>query len=268
MSVLDGRVALVTGGGDGIGRAVVDRYVHEGVRVGVLERRSELVAELAAAYPGKVVALTGDVRDPEAHRAITERVVHTFGGLDIYVGNAGIYDYGKRLAQWDPNQLTAGFDELFQINVLGNLMGIRAAQEELEKSRGCVILTGSSSGSYAGGGGALYVASKHAVVGLTRQLAFEFAPRIRVNCVAPGATSTGLQGISAVGQDQQLRDQHRLMDGLAKTIPLGFVSRPEHHVGLYVLLADPEQSGFITGAVLPSDGGVEVRGRGPESRWP
>ncbi len=109
---------------------------------------------------------------------------------------------------------------------------------------------------------ALYVAAKHAVTGLVRQLAFELAPDVRVNAVAPGATSTELTGVDALGSaGRVLRDEPGLA-ALARGIPLGFVSGPEHHTGLYVALADPGDTGFTTGAVFPSDGGLEVRGGG------
>jgi len=266
MADLRGRVALVTGGGDGIGRAVVDRFVADGACVGVLERDPQLASSVERDHTGRVLAIVGDVRDAEAHQQATDRVLDTFGSLDTYVGNAGIYDYGVRLSGLGPAEICAGFEELFTTNVLGCLLGVQAALPALRESAGAVILTCSSSGSYAGGGGALYVASKHAVVGLVRQLAFELAPDVRVNAVAPGATCTGLSGTDALGPDRSLRNEERLLAGMAAGIPLGFVSEPRDHAGLYALLADPTESRFVTGAVMPSDGGLEVRGGPPRKR--
>lgn len=258
---LRGRVALVTGGGSGIGRAVVDRYLQEGARVGVLERDHERASELAENGGDCVVATVGDVRDPAAHETATRRVLDSFGQLDIYVGNAGRYDYGASVTALPAAELRAGFTELFEINVLGYLLGVRAALPPLRAASGCIILTVSSSGSYAGGGGALYVSSKHAVVGLIRQLACELAPDIRVNGVAPGATHTGLAGLTAFRSAQRnLDEEESLLAAMARGIPLGFVSEPADHTGLYVLLADQADSRFLTAAVLPSDGGLEVRG--------
>ncbi|WP_203236925.1 SDR family NAD(P)-dependent oxidoreductase [Nocardia panacis] len=261
MGRLEGLIALVTGGGDGIGRAVVDRYVREGAKVVVLERDRKLAQAVESAHPDRVAAVVGDVRDPEAHLTATERCLETFGQLDIYVGNVGVYDFGAKLADLDVLELPEHFHQVFTINVLGYLLGVRMALTALRASRGSIILTGSSSGSYAGGGGALYVASKHAVVGLVRQLAYEFAPEVRVNGIAPGATRTGLTGVGDLGGGRALREESRLLDGIARAIPLGFVSEPEHHAGLYVSLASREESGFVTGAIFPSDGGLEVRGR-------
>ncbi|MEU6580559.1 SDR family NAD(P)-dependent oxidoreductase [Nocardia sp. NPDC046763] len=266
MGRMDGRVALVTGGGDGIGRAVVERYVHEGAKVVVLERDKRLADAVRDRHLGRVATVIGDARDPATHVAATECALDMFGRLDTYVGNVGVYDFGTKLDDLELARLPDDFHALFATNVLGYLLGVRAASSALRDNRGSIILTSSSSGSYAGGGGALYVASKHAVVGLVRQLAYEFAPDVRVNGIAPGATRTGLTGVGALGGDRRLRDETRLLDAIARTIPLGFISEPEHHAGLYVSLACPADTGFVTGAVFPSDGGLEVRGRRPAAR--
>jgi 2,3-dihydroxy-2,3-dihydrophenylpropionate dehydrogenase len=259
---LNGVVALVTGGGSGIGRAVVERFLADGARVAVLERDAASVAALERDYAGRLVATTGDVRTPEAHIAAVERTVEVFGRLDVYVGNAGVYDFNARVRTMPMEELRDAFGEIFDTNVLGYLLGARAAAEELIRTQGSMIFTVSSSGQYAGGGGALYVASKHAVVGLVKQLAFEFAPHVRVNGVAPGATRTGLGGLSALGTSRtRLADNASQLDALSTTIPLGFVSDPVDHAGIYALLADSRDSRFMTGAVIPSDGGLEVRGR-------
>jgi NAD(P)-dependent dehydrogenase (short-subunit alcohol dehydrogenase family) len=256
---LEGRVALVTGGARGIGRAVVHRYLAEGAAVGVLDRDVAALAELADLG---VATTVGDVRDPAAHAAATERVLARFGALDTYVGNAGIYDYGAGIDDIEPGALPAAFTEVFETNVLGLLLGVRAALDALRAARGSVVLTASSSSSYAGGGGVLYVAAKHAVTGLVRQLAFELAPDVRVNAVAPGATNTDLSGVGALGSADRVLRAELDRSRTARGIPLGFVSEPEHHTGLFVALADPTDTGFTTGAVLPSDGGLEVRGGG------
>ncbi|GLZ09112.1 3-phenylpropionate-dihydrodiol/cinnamic acid-dihydrodiol dehydrogenase [Actinomadura sp. NBRC 104412] len=255
---LDGRVALVTGGGSGIGRAVVDRFVAEGARVGVLERDPRRAEALTRDHGDRVTVEVGDVRAPEAHAASVARTLDVHGRLDAYVANAGVYDYSARFEELGEDRIMAGFAELFETNVLGYMLGANAALSALRDSGGSLIFTVSSSGLYAGGGGALYVASKHAVVGLVRQLAHELAPDVRVNGVAPGATLTALGGLAALGTADRRLDAD--VGGLGRHIPLGFVSDPADHAGLYVLLADPRDSGFMTGAILPSDGGLEVRG--------
>lgn len=259
---LTGTVALVTGAGSGIGRAVVDRYLQEGALVGVLERDAGTADDLEREYGGRVVTTVGDVRSPEAHRLSVERTVAAFGQLDVYIGNAGIYDFSAKFGAMASDELREGFHEIFDTNVLGYLLGARAAVDELIKTRGSMIFTVSSSGHYAGGGGVLYVASKHALVGMIRQLAFEFAPDIRVNGVAPGATRTQLGGLAALGTSGvHLMDKSAELAAMPSMIPLGFVSEAADHAGIYVMLGDPRDSRFMTGAVIPSDGGLEVRGR-------
>ena len=133
----------------------------------------------------------------------------------------------------------------------------------LRRSHGSLIFTASSSSRYAGGGGALYVAAKHAVVGLMRQLAYELAPDVRVNAVAPGATATGLAGLSEapIGRGR-LDDRPEMFERIGATVPLGFVADPSDHSALYVLLASRSEAPFMTGAVIPSDGGMDVRRSG------
>lgn len=260
---LHGQVAVVTGGGSGIGRAVVDRFIAEGACVTVLDRDADRVQDLASVHGAQVLCVGGDVRDPSVHEETVLRTLRTFGRLDTYVANAGIYDYSARFDDMSTEELRRGFAELFGTNVLGSLQGIRAAVPALRRQRGSVIITASSSSSYAGGGGVLYVASKHALVGVMRQLAFELAPEIRVNAIAPGATVTNLSGLSVFDQqDTRLQGVPGFEERTARSLPLGFVSTPEDHAGLYVLLADAADSRFITGVTLSSDGGLAVRGGG------
>src|SRR5207237_677507 len=118
-------------------------------------------------------------------RAVAE-TARAFGRLDIFVGNAGIFDVYASFAELDPEKLGQAYDELFAVNVKGCLYGAKAALPELKKVQGCMVFTASVAGLNSGGGGAIYTASKHAVVGLIRELAVELAPDIRVNGVAPG----------------------------------------------------------------------------------
>lgn len=261
---LEGQVALVTGGGSGIGLAVVERYVQEGARVGVLQRSPGPAQALRERFGAGVVRVVeGDVRSAADQRRAVAETAAAFGGLDALVCNAGVWDYGRALARYDDEALVATYRELLDVNVLGCLLAVAAAREALQASRGAVILTGSPSGRFAGGGGPLYVASKHAVEGLVRQLAFELAPEVRVNAVAPGATRTALRGPAALGLgERRLDEQEELTGAIARQLPLGAVAEPADHASLYVLLAARGESGFMTAAVLRSDGGVEVRGGG------
>jgi NAD(P)-dependent dehydrogenase (short-subunit alcohol dehydrogenase family) len=264
---LHGQVAIVSGGASGIGLAVVDRFLAEGACVGVLDRQAGALRDLQAAWPERLVVVGGDVRDGAAHEAVLEATSQRFGAVDTYVANAGIHDMWTRLEDIPLDQLPGAFEELFAVDVLGYLLGARVMAGALRAAHGSMIFTASSSSRYAGGGGPLYVAAKHAVVGLVRQLAHELAPDVRVNAIAPGATSTGLSGLSdgEVGRGSLL-DRPGLMDRVAETVPLGFVAEPGDHASLYVLLASADEAPFMTGTVLPSDGGLDVRRSGRHHR--
>src|SRR6266699_2836907 len=203
MGWLDDQVALVTGGGSGIGRGIVARFLAEGARVGVLERFPDRVEQLRADFGTAVYPVQGDVtRLEDNQRAVTE-TVRAFGQLDIFVGNAGVFDSFLRFDDLPEDTLSAAFDEQFGVNVKGCLLGAKAAVPALMKTEGCMVFTASVAGFNSGGGGVLYTASKHAVVGLIRQLAVELAPRVRVNGVAPGGTMTDLRGLQTLGNDDR-----------------------------------------------------------------
>jgi NAD(P)-dependent dehydrogenase (short-subunit alcohol dehydrogenase family) len=253
---LAGVRAIVTGAGSGIGRAIVRRYLAEGARVVAVVRNPGDAAALEAEGASVVV---GDVSQYTTAADAVGTAVARFGGLDVYVANAGLWDFHKRLEKQTPAELSAAAVEIFGVNVMGALFGAHAAAAELRANRGSFIATGSNACFRAGGGGALYTASKFALRGLVMQLARELAPDVRVNAVAPGATDTSLSGPESLQQgDKRLNADPERIARMAPHIPLGFVSQPEDHTGLYVLLASRRNSAYITGAVLLSDGGLTV----------
>jgi NAD(P)-dependent dehydrogenase (short-subunit alcohol dehydrogenase family) len=267
MAQLDGYAALITGAGQGIGRAVLDRFVFEGARVGALVRRERDADDLRAAYGDRVVPVIGDVRSWDDNVRAVSIVLDRFGRLDTLVPNAGVYDFSVPFETLSGPELAAQFDELFAVNVKGYLLAARAALDALRTSCGSIVFTLSSSSFYSGGGGVLYVTSKHGLVGTVRQLAFELAPDIRVNAVAPGGTRTGLRGLAAAGEQDRALDRLTGFEAMvAKTVPLGFLAEPADHAALYVTLADRTASRFVTAAIVPSDGGLEVRGGGRRRR--
>jgi NAD(P)-dependent dehydrogenase (short-subunit alcohol dehydrogenase family) len=257
---LDGQVALVTGGGSGIGRAVVARFIAEGARVGVLDRIADRADELRSEFGDAVVAVTGDVsRLADNKRAVAE-TVRAFGRLGIFVGNAGVFDSYVSLADFPEENLSAACDELFGVNVKGCILGAKAALPELLKAEGSMVFTASVAGSNSGGGGALYTASKHAVVGLIRQLAAELGPRIRVNGVAPGGTITDLRGLSVLQQEGHSHfadpnTEQRLRAGN----PLQLALAPGDLAGAYVFLSSRDNARGITGTILTVDAGASLR---------
>lgn len=265
---LQGDVALITGGGSGIGQAVAERYLAEGASVAVFGRDADKLKAVveASSAPERMFALPGDVRSSEDLHAAVAQVVARFGKLDILVPNAGIWDYNRSITRLDGQQLTDTFNELFSINVLGYLLTVQAAWQELVKTRGSVVMTLSNASFHTAGGGPVYTASKFAGRGLVNQLAYELAPKVRVNGVAVGAMNTDLRGPASIGLNERT-----ISDSFARSeitgnnplIPLHDASvEPQDFTGSYVLLASRKNAGNITGAIVPVDGGIAVRGFG------
>jgi NAD(P)-dependent dehydrogenase (short-subunit alcohol dehydrogenase family) len=260
MGWLDGQVALVTGGGSGIGRAVVARFIAEGARVGVIDRVAARTEALRAEFGAAIVTVPGDVTRLDDNRRAVAETVGTFRRLDVFVANAGVFDGNARLDEFPEERLAAACDEQFAVNVKGCVLGAKAALPELAKSAGAMIFTASIAGFNSGGGGALYTASKHAVVGLIRQLAAELGPHIRVNGVAPGGTMTDLRGLSALDREgySHFADpgtEERLRSGN----PLQKVLVPDDLAGAYVYLASRANAGGVTGTVVTVDAGATLR---------
>jgi NAD(P)-dependent dehydrogenase (short-subunit alcohol dehydrogenase family) len=256
---LDGLAALVTGGASGIGRAVVDAYLAEGARVAVLDLRAE------GGAGGDVLWIRGDVRRLADNLRAVRATVDAFGALDVLVANAGITDAFTPLAALGEDVVEDAIDEVLAVNVKGYLVAARAAHDALMASGGSMIFTLSNAAFDPDGGGAVYTASKHAGLGIVRQLAFELAPRVRVNAVAPGGTPTDLRMPRALGlaDDLEPRRAHDVPDldrFIEEVTPLRISARPEDHAAAYVLLASPTEARTMTGTVIRTDAGLGVRG--------
>lgn len=262
MGRLDGEAVLITGGASGLGRAIIERFVEEGARLAVLDRSAERLADLAAAFPDTVEPVAGDVRSLADNQRAVAACLARFGKLDCAIGNAGVWDFSVSLDAMAPDAIDAAFDELFHINVKGYLHLAKAALPALVKSAGALVFTVSNAGFDPGGGGPLYTASKHAVVGLIRQLAYEFAPAVRVNGVAPGPIPTDLRGPAALGQQDRSIGGIDLAGIAAPNVPLGFIPETADYAGGYVLFASRRDSRQATGSVLSLDVGASVRGFG------
>src|SRR5690348_12402592 len=263
--VLDDQVVLITGGASGLGRAIVERFLEEGAFVVAVDRNAERLADLSAAQSDRLEVVPGDVRSLADNQRAVDRATARFGRLDCSIGNAGIWDYSVALDDLPPERLDAAFDELFHVNVKGYLHLAKAALPALARSSGALIYTVSNAGFDPAGGGPLYTASKHAVVGLIRQLAYEFAPAIRVNGVAPGPIETDLRGPSALDLADRSIGTIGLSALAGPNVPLGKVPTPADYAGGYVFLASRRDSRPATGGVLKLDTGIAVRGIGRAS---
>jgi cis-2,3-dihydrobiphenyl-2,3-diol dehydrogenase len=257
---LEGTVAMITGGASGLGRAVAERFVAEGARIVILDRSEARIAELVAKYPDRVRGVAGDVRDLSANKRAIADAVDTFGRLDVLVANAGIWDYGCALVDLPEDRIDEAFDELIGINVKGYLLAAKAAQRALVASRGSMIFTVSNAGFFPDGGGPLYTASKHAAVGLIRQLAFECAPHVRVNGVAPGAISTDLRGPRALDMADRSIGSVLKPEMMKGGLPIDRLPVPEDYAAAFVFLAARGESGHATGSIINIDGGFAARG--------
>lgn len=257
MGQLDGRVALVTGGAAGIGRAVVEAYVGAGARVAVLDRNADGLSLLGKEFGDAVVGAHGRVESLLDNQRAVEAALSTFGRLDVFVGNAGVGAGNLALVDIPVDRLEAAIDEIYAINVKGYLLGARASIGALLETGGSMIFSCSLAGYRAVDDGVLYVSTKHANVGIVRQLAWEFAPHVRVNGVAIGVARTRMLGLDCLGQDPT----DAVLPGAEQVIPLGFIPEPADHAGAFVYLAT-DAARLVTGECLWTDSGFGVRGIG------
>ncbi|MCX3290404.1 SDR family NAD(P)-dependent oxidoreductase [Streptomyces sp. NEAU-H22] len=263
---LEGDAALITGGGSGIGRAVAERFLAEGASVTILGRDKKRLDEVVrdAADPSRIHAVVADVRDSGSLHVAVAEAVDRFGKLDTLVANAGVWDYQRQLTRLSGQELDTAFDEIFAVNVKGYVLAAEAAWRQLVKTRGSIVMTLSNASFYVNGGGPLYTASKHACLGLMRELAYELAPKVRVNGVACGGMNTDLRGPQGLGlADRSISASFAKQgpDTPPPPIPLHDSSTdPRDFTGPYVLLASRAQSGPITGHAINVDGGIGVRG--------
>jgi NAD(P)-dependent dehydrogenase (short-subunit alcohol dehydrogenase family) len=266
MEWLEGQVALVTGGASGIGRAVTRRYVEEGARVCVADVDEEKMALIADELGDKITTIACDVRDIAQNQAAVAHAEETFGRLDVFVANAGLSDMFTDLADIPAEKVAAVYDEIFDVNVKGVILGAKAALPALLRTKGAFVVTLSNSSFWPDGGGVMYIASKHAALGVVRQLAHEFAPHVRVNAVAPGATRTDIRLPKSLGttdSGERIRAHVHPSNAdpeVERVTPLRRHAAPEDHAAAFVLVASRTQGGIMAGSVIETDAGLGIRG--------
>jgi NAD(P)-dependent dehydrogenase (short-subunit alcohol dehydrogenase family) len=182
--------------------------------------------------------------------------VAAFGRLDVVVPNAALFDGNSALMDIEPDRLGPAFDELMAVNVKAILFAARAATPALVETNGSILITASFASAHASGGGILYTTSKHAVAGIVRQLAYELAPDVRVNAIAPGVAPTRMTPASALRREPM----DAVLPGTADNLPLGRVPAAHDYAGLYVTLASREDGHILTGSILEADSGLAIRG--------
>ncbi|HZN03762.1 MAG TPA: glucose 1-dehydrogenase [Candidatus Polarisedimenticolia bacterium] len=241
---LRGKVALVTGGGRGIGRGIVDRFLEEGAQVAVVQRKP--LDDVLAGNPG-VAHVEADLGDPSSIASAVEQAVERFGGVDVLVNNAGIMFERTvseiRLDEWDL---------MMAVNLRGPLFLVQAVLPHMrQRGGGSIINIGSIEGLGANPDHAAYCASKAGMHGLTRAVAVDLgADNIRCNAIAPGWIASDLSETYLESQP----DPAAARDALNRLHPLGRVGRPTDVGDLAVYLAS-DRSSFLTGEIVVLDGG-------------
>jgi NAD(P)-dependent dehydrogenase (short-subunit alcohol dehydrogenase family) len=238
---LDGKVALVTGGSRGIGRAIAAAFVDAGAKVMISSRKEEKLMEAVTAIGGDIAWFAANAGDPEAPEACVSATIAEFGALDILVNNAATNPYIGPLVGLDAPRA----DKTTQVNTRGLVLWTAAAWNAWMEEHGGVILNISSAGAYLTSHDlGYYNATKAASVHLTRSLAFELGPKVRVNAIAPGLVHTDMSDVLVKS----------FGDEFAAKLPLHRLGQPEDIAAAAVFLASDAAS-WITGHTLVVDGG-------------
>ena len=251
---LDGKTALVTGGGSGIGRAASLAYAREGARVAVVdvnvEGGEETVQRIKEAG-GEAILIHADVSQPADTQAMVAQTVAAFGSLDCAFNNAGIS--GGRERRLTGDYLEEDWDRVININLKGVWLCMKAEiPQMLKQGGGAIVNTASIMGLISTSGSVAYTAAKHGVVGLTKAAALEYASQgIRVNAVCPGYIHTPMvqpRLDSVDGYEDQLKARH----------PLGRLGEPSE-IAEAVLWLSSDAASFVTGHNMPVDGGYTAQ---------
>ncbi len=247
---LNNEVALITGGGTGIGRATAHRLAAEGTQVFVVGRRKDrleaVVSEIEAAG-GKAGCRPVDVAEPGCGEAAVDATLEWAGKIDILVNAAGTFPYTPALEMTDD-----AWDEALSINLSGVMRTCRAAARVMAVGGGAIVNVSSTNAVMGDGVSACsaYSAAKAGQLGLTRQMAAELAPAIRVNAVLPGPVDTDML-------EGWLDDPKERADWMARYVPLGRTAQPEEIASVVAMLVS-DDGAYITGLAIPVDGGMTM----------
>ena len=247
MTRLHGKTAIVTGAGQGIGRAIAERLAADGATVIVTDLNEDTARRTASDIGGAAVARHTDVTSPASVTALTEWVTGEFGRIDVLVNNAG-WDKAGPFTDSDP----ADWDRIIQINLYGVLRTCRSVLPVMvAQGSGTVVNIASDAGRVGSAGEAVYSAAKGGVIAFTKSTAREMARHhINVNCVCPGPTDTALFA-SLGGGDPRLRD------ALTRAIPMRRLAEPRDIAGVVAFLASPDAA-YLTGQSVSVSGGLTM----------
>jgi len=254
MGKLDGRVAIITGGSGGIGRAAAKRFVDEGANVLLVDLVERALSDAIAALGEKHASwVCADVASDEDTQRYVNTAVERYGRIDILLANAGIEGNFKPI----PEYSIEVFDRVIAVNVRGVWLGLKYVIPVMAKGGGgSIVITSSTAGIRGRPSGSAYVTSKHAVIGMMRTAALECAPlNIRVNTVNPAPIETrmmrSIEEQLAPGHPGQAKEQ------VKSRLPLGRYGQPEEVADVMLFLVS-DQSRYCTGGVYMVDGGVSA----------
>ncbi|MCH1884344.1 SDR family oxidoreductase [Agrococcus sp. ARC_14] len=253
--LLEGKVAIVTGGTSGIGLATVERFVAEGAKVAIADIQDQLGASIVERLGEGTLYVHTDVTDEAAIEALVAATVERFGALDVMVNNAG--------AQGDPSSIlelgSEGFDKTLALLTRSVVLGHKyaARQFQAQGTGGSIVSTASAAAIQGGWSAASYTIAKHAVVGVVRQAVAELAPLgIRSNAIAPGIIMTPIMARTfGVPVEDAVPFADFLAERLGKTQPIGRTGTADDIAKVATFLAS-DLAGYVTGVTIPVDGGA------------
>jgi 2-hydroxycyclohexanecarboxyl-CoA dehydrogenase len=247
MGKLEGKISIVTGAGQGIGRAIAEKFAAEGATVVVTDLNQATATETADLIGGGAIALATDVTSRDDVDAMVARVRERFGRIDVLVNNAG-WDKVGPFVDSDPDD----WDRVIAINLGGVLNTSKAVLPVMaEQGGGSVVNLGSDAGRVGSSGEAVYSAAKGAIIAFTKTTAREMARhQVNANCVCPGPTDTPL--FASVGGDDP-----RLRDALIRAIPFRRLAQPADIANAVAFLASDEAA-YITGQTVSVSGGLTM----------
>ena len=261
MARLSGKVAVITGGAGGIGRAAASLFVAEGAKVVLVDLDEAALRGVAGGLPGESVAyVAADTTEPAEVERFVRAAVERFGGIDVFLANAGIEGQIHPI----PDYPIEVFDRVMAVNVRGVWLGLKYVIPEMaRRGGGSIVITSSTAGIRGTAGVSPYTTSKHAVIGMMRSAAIECAPLgIRVNTVNPAPTETrmmrSLERMRADLATDGATTPEEMKAISASRIPLARYGEPEEVARLMLFLASDESS-FCTGGVYMVDGGISAR---------